>query len=209
MKKYELLLLTLICFVQLHAQEQRSSWSMSAILSHYDREKENELHLGDVPYNINPGLEILYGYKLKNALTLKTGISYQYVDLVSHIETSDKFRFGELSIPLLFNLEDKSGKFSFSTGIYSGKFLHFSWDKELHSQWVPVNTNERVHYSDKNFFMDAYLDLAYSNSGMFNGNNVIKIAPFLRFRFKENWMDYYRTSVFYGIKFCVSFNMKD
>lgn len=207
MRKLWLLLLILICVAHLYAQEPRGRWSMSAILTHYEREKENELHLGDVSYAINPGLEVLYGYKLRAAFSIKTGISYQYVDLISNIETSDRFRFGELSIPFLLNVEDKTGRFSFSTGIYSGKFLNLSWNKELNNRWIPVNTTEREHYSDENFFMDAYWDFAYANSGMFN-KNVVKIAPFLRFRIKENWMDYYRTSLFYGVKFCVVFKTK-
>lgn len=209
MKKLKLLFLAIICFVQLYAQEQRSAWSISTLLSHYNREKENELNLGNVGYNINPGLEVLYGYPLKNSFFLSTGISYQYVDLVSHIETSDRFRFGELSIPVLLTINDKSGCFSFTTGVYSGRFLHFSWDKELHDQWVPVNAKEREHYSDNNFFMDAYMDLAYSNSKWFKDGNIVKIAPFVRYRFKENWMDYYRTSAYYGIKFCINFKMKE
>ena len=203
-----LFLMTLFATIQLHAQEQKSAWSINTLLSHNDREKENELNLGNIGYNINPGLEVLYGYKLRNSLFLSTGISYQYVDLQSHRETSDRFNIGELSIPVLFTVHDKSRLFSFSTGIYSGRFLNFSWDKNLHNEWVPVNTKEREHYSEKNFFMDAYLDFAYSNSGGFN-NSAIKIAPFVRFRFKENWMDYYRTSLYYGIKFGIDFNRRE
>ncbi|MDP3915824.1 MAG: hypothetical protein Q8R96_19020 [Bacteroidota bacterium] len=208
MKKLKLLFLTLICFIQLHAQDQRSTWGISTLLSHYDREKENELNLGDVGYNINPGLEVLYGYQLRNSFFLSTGISYQYVDLVSHLETYDRFQVGELSIPVLLTVKDESGFFSFSTGFYSGRFLHFSWDKRLHSQWIPVNPKEREQYSDKSFFMDAYLDFAYSNSRWFKDGNVIRIAPFVRFRFKENWMDYYRTSIYYGIKLGIDLNFK-
>ena len=211
MKKTKLLFLTLICFVQLHAQEQqkRSAWSINALLSHYDRQKENELNLGNIGYNVNPGLEVLYGFPLDNSSFLNTGISYQYVDIESHRETSDKFVVGELSIPVLFTAYEKSGYFSFSTGIYTGQFLHFSWYKNLHSQWEPVNTKDRDKYSDKSFFMDGYLDFAYSNSSWFKNDQVIKIAPFIRYRFLDNWMEYYRTSVYYGIKFSLTFKMKE
>lgn len=208
MKKLKLLFLTLICFVQLHAQEQRSVWGINTMLSHYDREKENELNLGDVGYKINPGLEVLYGFPLRTPFFLSTGISYQYVDLISHIETSDRFQIGELSVPVLLTVNNRSGLLSFSSGIYSGRFLHFSWDKNLDSQWIPVNPKEREKYSDRNFFMDAYFDFAYSNSRWFKDGNVIRIAPFVRFRFKENWMDYYRTSIYYGIKLGIDLNFK-
>ena len=210
MKKIKLLFLTLICFVNLHAQEQqkRSTWSVNALLSHYDRQKENELNLGKIGYNVNPGLEILYGFPLDNSSFLSTGISYQYVYLQSYSESSDKFVVGELSIPVLFTAYEKSGFFSFSTGIYTGQFLHFSWYQNLHSQWELVNPKVREHFSDKSFFMDGYLDFAYSNSSWFKNNHIIKIAPFVRYRFSDNWMEYYRTSVYYGIKLELTFKTK-
>lgn len=209
MKKLKLFIFSTMCVVQLYAQENKSTWNINVLLAHYDRVKANELNLGNVGFNINPGLEALYKYQLRNSIFLSSGISYQYVNLISHIETSDRFQVGELSIPILLTINDKSGFFSFSSGIYSGRFLHSSWDKNLDNQWVPVNTKERVHYSKKSSFMDIYVDFAYSNSGWFNNNNVVKIAPFVRFRFKENWMEYYRTSVYYGIKFGINFKMKE
>ncbi|MDP2889438.1 MAG: hypothetical protein Q8P34_10830 [Bacteroidota bacterium] len=210
MEKFKLLfLLTLVATIQLHAQDQKSAWSLNILLSHYDRETENELILGDVGYKINPGLEVLYSYPLKSQFYLSTGASYQYVDLISHIETSDRFQVGELSIPVLLTVQNKSGALSFSTGVYSGRFLHFSWDKNLYGKWTSVNPQEREKYSERNFFMDAYFDFAYSNSRWFKNGNVVKIAPFFRVRFKENWMEYYRTSVFYGLKLGIDFKLRE
>jgi hypothetical protein len=201
MKEVKILLIFVLIFAsKLYAQEQKSAWKLNILMSHYDREKENELNLGDNGYKINPGLEVLYCYPLKTRFHLSTGLSYQYVDLISHIEASDRFELGELSIPLLMTVNNKSGYWSFSTGVYSGRFLHFSWDQNLHGNWVSVTPDERESYLKQNFFMDAYFDFAYSNSSWLKNGNAVKIAPFVRFRFKENWMDHYRTSVYYGIK---------
>lgn len=194
MKKVKLFVLAFICLMQAQAQEPKSSWSLNAILSHYDRIRENEFTLGDNGYNINPGLEILYNYRFQNTLLFSTGVSYQFVNLISHVETSDRFQVGEISIPLLLTLKGKSSPISVSAGVYGGQFLHMDWDQRLHGQWVTVDPNDREFYSDKDFFMDGYFDLGFTHKG-------IKISPFIRYRFKDNWMEHYRTSVYYGVKF--------
>lgn len=194
MKKVKLLVLAIICLIQVQAQEPKSTWSLNVLLSHYDRVKDNELNLGDIDYNINPGLEILYNYHLQNTLSLSTGVSYQFVYLLSHVETSDRLQVGEISIPVLLTLKGKSSPWSVSSGIYGGQFLHMAWDQNLHGRWETVNPKDREFYSDKDFFMDAYLDFAYTHKGL-------RIAPFVRYRFKDNWMDHYRINVYYGIKF--------
>lgn len=194
MKKVMLIILAFVCLMQVQAQESKSTWSVNAILAHYERITDNELFPGDIGYNINPGLEVLYNHHLQNSLSFSTGVAYQFVYLLSHVETSDRFQVGELSISVLITLKGKSSPWSVSTGIYGGQFLHLNWDKNLHSRWVTVNPKEREYYSDKDFFMDAYLDLAYSYKGL-------RIAPFIRYRFKDNWMEHYRIPVYYGIKF--------
>lgn len=202
-----LLILVLVFATKLYAQEHKSTWKVNVLLSHYDREKENELTLGNIGYKINPGLEVLYSYPLMTRFHLSTGLSYQYVDLISYIETSDRFELGELSIPLLLTVNNKSGAWSLSSGIYSGQFLHFAWNKNLHGNWVSVNPQKQENYSKQNFFMDAYFDVAYSNSSWLKNGNAVKIAPFVRFRFKENWMDHYRTSAYYGFKLGIDLRM--
>jgi|GEM_PF-2074353 hypothetical protein len=207
MKFLKLVIPLLIFFLDTKAQVQDSlgaKWSVNLQLAHYDREKDNELSLGDIGYNVNPGLEIIYQYPLNNSCYLNTGVSYQYLKLISHIETADRFKVGELSIPLLFSLRNKIG-FSITSGVYAGQFLHFSWEKHSHHLWIPVNTLEREHYADKSFFMDAYLGFEYKWKGT---NGILKVIPFTRYRFKENWMNYYRTSIYYGIKLGIDLNVK-
>ncbi|HET6560198.1 MAG TPA: hypothetical protein VFG54_22915, partial [Prolixibacteraceae bacterium] len=197
MKKAILIILAIVCVIQVQAQEPKSTWSLNVLLSHYDRVKDNELNLGDIDYNINPGLEIIYNYHFRNAFLFSTGVSYQFVNLQSFRETSDRLQVGEISIPVLFTLKGKSSPLSVSSGIYGGQFLHMDWDQNLHGRWETVNPNDREFYSDKDFFMDVYLDFAYTHKGL-------RIAPFVRYRFKDNWMDHYRLSVYYGIKFGIS-----
>lgn len=209
MLKYKLLIIfALICATKLYSQECKSMWKLNVLLSHYERQKKNELTLGDLGYKIVPGLEILYSYTIKYPFLVSTGFSYQYVDLISYIETSDKFQVGEFSIPLLLTV-DQSRSWSFSTGVYSGKFLHLSWNQKLHGNWTSINPKERVGYSENSFFMDAYFDIIYSNSHWLKSKNGIKIAPFVRYRFKENWMENYRTSFYYGIKLGIDFKIKE
>lgn len=197
MDKLRLLVLALICCMQTYAQESKSTWSVNAILAHYERVKENELNLGDIGYNVNPGLEVLYNHHFHKSVSFSTGVSYQFVNLISHVETSDRFQVGEISIPVLFTLKGNSSPLSVSTGVYGGQFLHMAWDKSLHGQWVTVDPYDREYYSNKDFFMDWYFDLGFTHKG-------IKISPYIRYRFKDNWMDHYRTPVYYGIKFGVS-----
>lgn len=208
MKKFKLVLLTLMCIVQLHAQEKRSIWSVNALMSHYEPQKDNNSYSEKTGYNVNPGIEVLYGYPIDSFTFLSTGISYQYVSIESHREGADKFVLGELSIPLLLTAIERSGHFSFSTGFYTGQIVHFSWYNDQYNQWVPVNLKDKKRYSDQSLFVDGYLDFAYSNSSWFKNDHVIKFVPFIRYRFSENWMEYYRTSVYYGLKFSMTFKSK-
>ena len=211
MKRFKLFILAIICCVQLHAQEQkmRGAWSINAIMSHYEPQKANDSYSQKIGYNVNPGIEVLYGFPMDSFIFLSTGISCQYLSIESHREGADKFVLGELSIPLLFTAIERSGHFSFTTGFYSGQFLHFSWYHDQYHQWELVNLKDEKRYSDKSFFMDGYLDFGYSNSSWFTNDHVIKIVPFMRYRFSENWMEYYRTSVYYGIKFSLTFKTKE
>lgn len=197
-----LALLPLIFVVQAYTQEQTNTWSINLLLARYDGIKSDVNDPGDVLYNINPGMEVLYGHKLSEIYFLHSGISYQYVRLES---TAYKFRVGELSIPVLLSMSAKPG-LSVATGIYAGKFLHFAWDRSSHNEWIPVNPKDQEHYSDKNFFMDAYLGLSYSGKKWSRNGNAFRMEPFIRYRFKENWMDHYRTSIYYGIKLGVDLN---
>ena len=201
--KYILVIILVFDVLCLRAQDEKSYMSISPILSHYDRVKSNELYLGDVPYNVCPGIEFLYNYKIGSFCKMGTGLSYQYASVVSHVETSDKFNFGELSIPVLFTLTEKKNRFSVETGIYAGKFLHFSWYRELHSRWEKVNSYpQQVGYKDRNAFADLYLAISIGINK--STHHPALISPFIRYRFAENWMEHYRESSYYGIKFTIN-----
>jgi len=198
-----LVILLLFDVFFLNAQDKKSYLSIGTILSHYNRVKSEELNLGTIPFNICPGIELLYNYKLEPSFKFETGLSYQYVSLFSHVETSDKFNFGELSLPILFTFTERKNRFSVETGIYAGKFLHFSWERESHSQWLKVNSySQQIGYKNKNVFADLYLGISCAINKM--DNRSILVSPFFRYRFAENWMNHYRESSYYGIKVTIS-----
>lgn len=204
--KYILLVVILLFGVfNLNAQNNKSSLNISLILSHYIPIKSNESQNGDAPYNVCPGIEFLYYYKLGPSCKLGTGFAYQYANMISNAKASDKFTFGELSLPVLFTVMEKKNRLSVETGIYAGKFLHFGWYKMIHSQWVQVSSYDpRFGYKDKNTFADLYLAVSYAINT--KDPRTALISPFIKYRIAENWMNLYRESIYYGFKFTINMN---
>ena len=127
----------------------------------------------------------------------------------SHIESDDRFTFGELSLPILielFPLKERENFISTTMGIYIGQFLYFSWDEQMHGKWNAVSYKDNKNYSEKNIFVDSYFDISIKLNT--NNKSQIVISPFIQFRFIENWMEHYRTSTYYGIKFKINLKNK-
>ena len=175
-------------------KESKGNFSINFTLSHYHRITENELNLGDASFNLTPGIELLYNYPLRRNTVISSGIMYQYADLESHVETTDRFKTGELNIPLLFTFRNNS-KLSFQVGTYFGMFLHFDWDYYINSSWEDRRYRDNKYYRDKNLYIDSFFAF---NLKVLQAR--LHISPFVKYRIKENWMDHYRSSTMVGIK---------
>ena len=203
--KYVLIIILLFNTFYINAQDSKSYLSVSPTFSHYIPVKATESQNGNAPYNVCPGIELLYNYKFGPSCKLGTGLSYQYANMISNANGSDKFIFGELSLPVLFTLSGKNNRISVETGIYAGKFLHFEWYKKSHSQWVKVTSYDpRFGYKDQNTFADLHLAVSFVINKTDPRRAVI--SPFIRYRIVENWMNLYRESVYYGFKFTINMN---
>lgn len=203
--KYILIISLLFDFFSLNAQDSNSYLTISPRFSHFVPIKATESQNGDAPYNVSPGIEFLYNYKLGSSFKLGAGLMYQYANMISYANGSDKFIFGELSLPVLFTLTEKNNRFSIETGIYAGKFLHFEWYQESHSLWSKVSSYDpRFGYKDQNIFADLYLGISYGVNK--KDPSTALITPFIKYRIAENWMHLYRESIYYGFKFTI--NMK-
>lgn len=201
--KYILVIILLFDILYLNAQDRSLYLSISPMFSHFVPIKVTRSHNGDSPYNVCPGVEFLYNYKLGTSFRLGTGLSYQYANLISYINGSNKFIFGELSLPVLFTLTEKNNRFSIEIGIYAGKFLHFEWYERPYSQWTKVSSYDpRFGYKEQNTFADLYLAVSYGINK--RDPQVAVISPFIKYRVTENWMDLYRESVYYGFKFTIN-----
>lgn len=191
-----LLLISTVAFSQ-----KKGDLIVNIVIAHYQEQKENELDLGGVPYNINPGVGLLYHYPLTEKLFLEAGINYQYVDMQCHIYTADRFLFGEISLPfqVQYNfLNTSKNDFILLSGIYFGKFLHFDWQTKGRVNWETLNPTFYRNYSDNNFFIDLHFEARYQIVS--NNRKGVSIGPFFRVRVKENWMEHYRKKYYYGIQ---------
>lgn len=203
--KYVFVVMLLFCFFCVNAQDRKTYLSVSPTFSHFIPIKAAGSQMENAPYNVSPGIEILYNYKLGSSFKLGTGLSYQYVNMISYANGSDKFIVGEISLPVLFTLTGENNRLSVETGVYAGKFLHFEWYKRSHSRWSKSSSYDpRFGYKEQNTFVDLYLAVSY----VINKSNLrpAAISPFVKYRVAENWMKLYRESVYYGFKFTISMN---
>lgn len=201
--RYVLLLILLFDTFILNAQNRKSYLSVSPAFSHYIPVKSAESQNRDTPYNVCPGIEFLYHYQLVPSFSLRTGLSYQYANMISNANGADKFIFGEMSLPVLFTLSGKNNRFSMETGVYTGKFLHFEWYKQSHSRWSKATFYDpRFGYKDQNTFADLYLAISFALNK--TDPHTAVISPFIKYRVAENWMNLYRESVYYGFKFTIN-----
>ncbi len=192
-----LLLISTVAF----PQAKKGDLIVNIAIAHYPEQNENELDLGGVPYNINPGLGLLYHYPLTEKLFLETGIHYQYIDMQCHIYTADRFLFGEISLPfqVQYNfLNTNKDHLILLSGIYFGKFLHFDWQTKGRVNWETLDPTFYRNYSDKNFFIDLHIEAKYQIVS--NNKSGVSIGTFFRVRAKENWMEHYRKNLYYGVQ---------
>lgn len=190
------------------AQEVKSDIGFSITFAHYTGTSEDMYYHpnGYYTYSIDPGIEILYSYKLSNSISVGTGASYQTGRIPAYL---NRFKFGEISAPLLFriikNPEGKS-KFFLSAAIYRGKILHISADNFGRVDWHKLEMKYIQGYSPNSFFVDLSLNAGVSFKA--DGKNEYSISPIVKFRVKDYWMENYRESIYYGIIFSYHLNLK-
>ncbi len=187
-----------------NAQEKKQSISFNTILSHYMKPKGSDLGLehGYYFYPIDPGLEFLYKRELNNKLVLGLGINYQFGRNASNISGPRRFKFQELSIPVILQkeliLNDKNWYLTF--GIYGGKIMkviaeHANKYWEWH-EWSDYNTLD--FYSKDEIFMDICLDV--QKEIFVWENSRILIAPYSSLRINSTWLTNYQRKLHYGLK---------
>ncbi len=190
------------------AQEVKSDIGFNLTLAHYTGTSEDMYYhpKGYYTYSIDPGIEILYRYKLSNSISVGTGASYQTGRIPAYL---DRFKLGEISIPLLFRVitnPEGESKFFLSSAIYAGKILHISADNFGRVDWHKMGMNYIQGYSPNSFFVDLSLNAGVSFKA--DGKNEFSISPVVKIRVKDNWMENYRESIYYGIIFSYQLNLK-
>lgn len=190
------------------AQEVKSDIGFNLTLAHFTGTSEDMYYhpKGYYTYSIDPGIEILYRYKLSNSISVGTGASYQTGRIPAYL---DRFKFGEISVPLLFrfvtNPAGKSKVF-LSTAIYAGKLLNISADNFGRIDWHKLEMKYIQGYSPNSFFVDLSLNAGVSFKA--DDQNKFSISPVVKFRVKDNWMENYRKSMYYGIIISYQLNLK-
>lgn len=208
---FTLIVLSFILFAfqeKAKAQEVKSDIGFNLTFVHYTGTSEDLYYHPKeyYTYAIDPGIEILYRHKLSNSISVGTGASYQTGWIPAYL---NRFKFSEFSIPLLFkyvtNPASRS-KFFLSTAIYAGKMLHISADNFGKVDWHKLEMKYIQGYSPNSFFVDLSLNVGVSLND--KNQNEFSVSPVVKFRVKDNWMENYRKSMYYGIMFSYQLNLK-
>ncbi|HET6559147.1 MAG TPA: hypothetical protein VFG54_17630 [Prolixibacteraceae bacterium] len=205
------ILLIFFVFISVYctSQESKSDLVISGTVAHYQRSGQYSGVPGTFKYPVDPGLEVLYQYRVGNSFFLMSGLSYQYGRISSWKEADNRFRFGEISLPFyLKQILIKSDKLSLYTsfGLSYGKMLNLDWEvPNKGSGWGDVDRQQNEHYSEKNAFADLLFDLGVSFP--VSDHNAIAISPYVKYRLKDYWMEYYRKDLYYGIKISYQLNL--
>jgi hypothetical protein len=192
------------------AQENKSSLVFSGALAHFERADKFVNTIGFYKYPVDPGLELLYQYQLSRTFFLSTGLNYQLGRVANWDGARDRFRFGEMSLPLIgklkFSSHNKTNLFA-TMGFFYGKMVYVDWESPAKgNEWVNVNKKYNEHYSNDDSFADVMLGAGISFP-IFH-QNEFAITPYLKYRVNDNWMNYARHNISYGIKLSYQLNLK-
>lgn len=208
-KIYFLCLIFVIFQKGIMAQERKSDLVFDLTFAHYNGTSKDFINPpeGVYTYPIDPGLEISYQYKLTQWMAVGSGVCYQRGRLPAYL---NRFRFGEISIPLLLRLimnPNSKNKVFLSTAIYEGKILHIVADNNGKGEiWNNIDLKYIDGYSESSFFTDLSFNAGISF--LADHQNEFSISPMVKFRLKDNWMKNYRDNMFYGIKFSYQLNLQ-
>lgn len=204
--------LVLVVFVLMSvccsAQESKSSLVFSGTLNHYERSGKTAPIIGFYKYPVDPGFELLYQYQLSNLFSFNTGINYQFGRVANWEGQVDRFRFGEISLPIIgkLNLASNNNKGLFTmVGFSYGKMAYSYWESPSKgSGWDRVDKKYDEHYSNDDSFADVLIGMGISFP--IYHQNEFAFTPYLKYRVNDNWMGYALNSMYYGFK--ISYQLK-
>lgn len=123
-----------------------------------------------------------------------------------------RFRFGEISVPIIVKsiLVQRDKKNLFATAGFSyGQMVHLNMQSPTsQSEWIEIPREFRKyeeHYSEKDAFADLLFGLGFSFT--LSPKSEFAILPYLKYRVKDNGMEYYRDNLYYGIKISYQLNL--
>lgn len=192
------------------AQESKSSLVCGVVGTHFQRTGEKSDIEGFYNDLLDPGIELLYQYGLTNKLYLSLGFIYQYARLANWKGAESRFRFGEISIPVIAKLKLTNNEVCYpygSIGFSYGKMIHPIWGSpNKGTGWDDDPARYFDYYSGKGFFAD--LLLSFGMSFHLANQNEFSVAPILKYRFKDNWMGHFMKDTFLGININYQLNIK-
>jgi hypothetical protein len=185
------------------AQEKKNEITISGIIIHYQGAGYKIDYNGYYKFPIDPGIELLYFRRLSKSFSFGTGFNFQKGRIASSNIFLSRFKFEEISIPLIFTKDftfnSKSG-LCLSTGLYSGKILLLNaeheghldyWDKWDDLKYIP-------NYSNDVLFIDVYFSTGFFYT--FSKRNKLSLNPFFKYRVNRTWFNDYEKKFHYGIK---------
>lgn len=213
MVKSSFYVIFLLIHLSIYSQEKKNSIQISGIAIQYQNYEEKHLigpFKGYYENEISPGIECLYNRQISKSINIGTGLSYNFGKNSSYFITPTRFRFQELSIPLLFNvnfLGHKIGFLNFTSGLLFGRTLNVVAElPSKYDRWTEELYYEDLEgYSNDVNFIDLYLGLGYSIK--LNKEKAVNICPFVKYRANKTWLNTHQKETQYGIKLSYSFKI--
>ena len=208
--KYIIILVIMILALPVFGQKKRSltiSGVAAKFINKEDQVYDWDRHEGYFHY-ANPGIELIYMQEISERFELGAGVSYQHGAVSSYIKNGEHtFTFDDICISLLFKKYIKIKEYDHlytTTGFYNGKTTKIKAAWPASSGWIQLPTNKVAYYSDDVVFSDFYLDFGYHTS--LKKTFIFSVAPFLKYRINNTWMNYHQNKFHYGFKLNFSLN---
>lgn len=155
---------------------------------------------------LDPGFEIVYRRKLSRSSAVLFGVNYSFCKMnYRNSSNGTKQSAHEVALPLMF--ERSIGQKAFVTiGSYAGWLVSGKVIKshKFSSGWIDV-TNYSDYSESSKFTMDLYLDFGYIPT--LAPKHPISIAPFIKYKLVDNWMEEVRAKTHFGFKVNCTFGL--
>ena len=205
-----LLLFTVMGSNSLWGQEKKNMIVFGTMTTRFSNIELHELHQSFYGYYEHPagsGIEALYYRCLTPNTRIGTGLSWQHGKVASFLSGFLRFRFDEVSVPLLFQTGFtfcRNYRFFLTTGLVFGDIVHITTEimGKYEDWWAYDNFDSIEKNSNDTFFIDYYLDAGFSRK-IFK-QNEISIVPFLKNRTNTTWLNLHEKRFMYGIKLTYS-----